>query len=150
MKRILLNYSFLIILLLTLGACGNSADERLLAEDNNQKDITNTIIFGEKTGDTSIKARNLFEIGEETHFLVTAEDEFGIEQVLITLNKAKDEKWSKITESELEVHPDAKQFMNGFPGSTFETLGTGAYQLKVTIDKDRTLTGEFIIEEKGD
>jgi len=143
-----------IILILSISIIGcSSNNESLLDEDKekvNPKQGTdeNQIVFGEKIGERQIDARNVFRIGEPTHFIVSTNEQLDVNEVTVVLRKYNGEEWSKLTEAPLEVKPEWKQFMNGLPAKIYKQTGTGAYKLEVLRSGELLAKGEFVINEK--
>jgi len=134
-----------ILVLSILGACNNN-EEALLQEDK-QSSGENRIVFGEKKGKRELEARNVFSLGEPTHFIVHTEKVLNVSSVNIVLKKRSDDGWEKLTEGPLEVKPEWEQFMNGLPASLYEKTGPGAYKLEVFKEEKVLAEGEFIIEK---
>jgi len=148
MRKILI--SFLLLFTLIIG-CSNQEEsilkEATSEEETNEKSSENRIVFGEKTGDKDLDARNVFKLGEPTHFVVYSDEALDVSEVTVVLKKHKGEDWEQLTKGQLDVKPEWKQFMNGLPASLYEQTGPGAYKLEVIKGEDVLAEGDFIIEK---
>ncbi len=139
-------YITLLVFCMLLVGCSNDSDTLLNEGENNGK--STNIVFGKKIGEKEIQADNVFQLGETTHFLISSKNNFNISKVTIVLKKMVDGKWKKLTEAELEINPESKQFLNGLPGSLYQTAGPGAYKLEVINNGELLVEGDYVVEAK--
>jgi len=148
MKKILVS----LLLFAFLIGCSDQ-DESILKETDNKEEKTNEdndenrIVFGEKTGDKDLDPRNVFKLGEPTHFVVHSKKALEVSSITVILKKHNGEEWEQLTEGSLDVKPEWKQFMNGLPASLYKQTGPGAYKLEVLKGEDVFAEGDFIIQK---
>ncbi|WP_018923075.1 hypothetical protein [Salsuginibacillus kocurii] len=130
----------LLLAMIVLSACGSNGEEETEGAEN--------LFFGEPTEGGDLEARNAFEVGEEVYFAFHKEGGFETDEVLVELSIINEEtnEYEAITDASLPVPEESEQYMNGFPGETFEEIGAGPYLMEIYAGEERFAYGEFIME----